>query len=258
MQNLKKKLLPPFFPILFSCLCLTGCATKEKEDPYKNLDAQLIYNSGIKNLKKYNYQEAIADFEGLESHYPFGEYTDKSQLGAIYAHYKQNEYPEALASADRFIRVHPRHAHVDYAYYMKGLIQFAESIGFIAKYFPMERSERDSKAAEEAFETFTLLINKFPKSRYVCDSRKRLMYLYTVIAENELHAAKYYFERKAYIACANRASTILERFPQSFVTEEALAIQVKAYRELELFDLANDSLAVLKLNYPNSTYLRTL
>lgn len=258
MQNLKKKLLFPLFPILLSSLCFTGCATKEKEDPYKNLEAQLIYNSGIKNLKKYNYQEAITDFEALESHYPFGEYTDKSQLGAIYAHYKQNEYPEALASADRFIRVHPRHEHVDYAYYMKGLVQFAESIGFIAKYFPMERSERDSKAAEEAFETFNLLINQFPNSRYVCDSKKRLIYLYTVIAENELHSARYYLQRKAYIAAANRASTILERFPQSFVTQEALAIQVQAYRKLELPELANDSLAVLKLNYPQSTYLGTL
>lgn len=255
MQNLKKFLLTP---LVLSSLCLPGCATREPDDPYKNLEPQLIYNSGVKNLKKYRYEEAVNDFEGLESHYPFGEYTDKSQLASIYAYYKQNSYPEALAAAERFIRVHPRHEHVVYAYYMKGLIHFTESIGFVAKYFPMERSERDSKAAEESYEAFKLLIEMFPNSSYVPDAKKRLVYLYTVLAENELHAARYYYARKAYIAAANRCSTILERFPQSFVTEEALAIQVKAYRQLELPCLAQDSLSVLKLNYPQSKYLETL
>jgi len=237
---------------------LFGCASKEKEDPYKNLEAKAIYDAGVKHLKKHQYLEAAADFEGLESHYPFGEYTDKAQLAAIYAHYKQNEYPEALASAEHFIKIHPRHDHVDYAYYMKGVVQFTESVGFIAKYFPMERSERDSKAAEEAFETFSYLVNNFPKSGYVPDCKKRLMYLYTVISENELHAARYYLQRKAYIAAANRASMLLERFPQSAATEEALAIQIESYRKLGVPELANDSLAVLKLNYPQSSYLRKL
>lgn len=255
MQNLKKEILSL---LTISSLLLSGCATKKTDDPYKNLEPQLIYASGLKNLKKYRYEEAVNDFEALESHYPFGEYTDKSQLATIYAYYKQNQYPEAQAAAERFIRVHPRHEHVVYAYYMKGLIHFAESIGFVAKYFPMERSERDSKAAEEAYEAFSLLIEKFPNSHYVPDSKKRLVYLYTVLAENELHAARYYLQRKAYIAAANRASTILERFPQSCTTEEALCIQIQAYRKLCLNVLANDSLAVLKLNYPNSSFLNTL
>lgn len=255
MQNLKKEILLPF---ILSSLFLTGCATKTPDDPYKNLEAKLIYDSGLKNLKKYRYEEAVADFEALDSHYPFGEYTDKSQLATIYAYYRQSMYPEALASAERFIRVHPRHEHVDYAYYMKGLIHFAESIGFFAKYFPMERSERDSKAAEEAYDSFNLLIELYPNSVYVADAKKRLVYLYTVLSENELHAARYYLKRKAYIAAANRCSIILERYPRSYITEEALAIQVQAYRKLGLPSLAEDSLSVLKLNYPQSTYLGTL
>jgi outer membrane protein assembly factor BamD len=255
MQNLKKQIL---LSMVLSSLFLSGCANKTPKDPYKNLEARLIYNSGLKNLKKYRYEEAVKDFDGLESHYPFGEYTDKSQLASIYAHYKQSEHAEALAKAERFIRMHPRHEHVVYAYYMKGVIHFAESVGFVARYFPMERSERDSKAAEEAFDAFNVLIERFPNSCYVPEAKKRLVYLYTVLSENELHAARYYLKRKAYIAAANRSSTILERYPRSYVREEALCIQIKAYRKLGLFCLANDSLAVLRANYPNSTYIRTL
>jgi len=246
------------FIITFIGITMFGCAQLSKEEKYNKMSAKEIYQQGHKNAQKRRFPDASEDFEALEARYPFGEYAEQAQLGAIYSLYRSDEYSQAQAAADRFIREHPRHKYVDYAFYIKGLVSFAESLGFISKYLPMERAQRDTKAAEETLVNFAELIQRYPQSQYAPDAKKRMVYIRNVLAENELHAARFYMNRDAYLAAANRGNYVVEHFDQSPQVEEALVIMVKAYKELALYDLANDALKVLRHNFPNSPTLKTL
>lgn len=217
-----------------------------------------IYMTGVKNVEKKNYTVAVEDFEALESRYPFGEYADKAQLGAIYANYLNEEMTIALPAVERFLRMYPRHPNVDYAYYMKGLIHFSEALGFFSKYLPMDREDRDPTSAKKSLQAFSILINAFPNSIYAKDAELRIVYLRNLIANNELVAARFYLKKGAYLAAANRANAIITHFDRSPTMPEALSIMVKAYRKLELNQLANDSYRVLVLNYPDSPYAKEL
>lgn len=243
---------------VLALLSLAGCSTTNPEDKYDQMTADDLYQQGLTHLEKKRYPEAVEDFEALEARYPFGDYAEKAKLAEIYGYYMRNDWPSAMASADRFIKIHPRHDHIDYAYYMKGLIHFSESVGTYTKYLPMDRAERDVTPSKEAFDAFNELTARFPYSKYTPDAKKRMVYLRNVIAANELHAARFNMDRTAYLAAANRSKYIIEHFDHSPIVEEALFIQVAAYRKLGLHDLAQDSLRVLELNYPNSTFLREL
>lgn len=246
---------------LLTILCvagLAGCAHKSKDERFDEMTASDLYNTGVTLAKKKKFYDAAEHFEALEARYPFGEYAEKAKLAEIYAYYMNNDWPSALASAERFIKVHPRHNHVDYAFYMKGLSHFSESLGMISKYLPMDRAERNVQATKEAFESFSELVYRYPGSEYAPDAKKRMVYLRNVIAANELHAARFNMDRKAYLAAANRANYIITHFDQSPAIEEALYIQAMAYKRMNLDKLANDSTAVLKLNFPESTFLKEL
>lgn len=246
--------------LLLTIVFLYGCASSEskKEAYYDKFDDQQMYAMAIKDIKSKHYVKAVESLEALDARYPFGDYADKAQLLIIYAYYEADDYPSALASAERFIRVHPRHESVDYAYYMRGLVNFHEALGFVDRYLPMDRKDRDQTAAKKSYADFTSLVDRFPKSNYVADAEKRMIYLRNIIAQNELAAARYYMKRGAYVAAANRGSYVLENFDQSPAMEEALAIMVEAYRKLAMNDLADSTLVVLKQNFPNSKYLNRL
>ena len=245
--------------IVLSCAALTlaGCHSQTKDERYNNLTATQIYDEGIKNIKKQRYTQAIEDFEALESRYPFGEYADKAQLGAIYAYYLNEDYPAALPAVDRFIRMYPRHHHVDYAYYMKGLINFNEALGFYGKYFK-DHEERDTTTAKKGIQAFNSLLSAFPNSTYAPDAAQRVLYLRNQVAAHELVAARFYMRKGAYLAASNRANIVIEEFDQTPSMPEALAIMINAYRKLELNHLADDAYRVLVLNYPNSPYVEEL
>jgi outer membrane protein assembly factor BamD len=164
------------------------------------------------------------------------------------------DYPSALPAVERFIRMYPRHPDVDYAYYMKGLIHFSEAMGFFNRYLPMEREDRDPTPAKKALSAFTLLTQQYPNSQYANDAKQRIIYLRNLVAQNELVAANFYLRKGAYLAAANRASFVVTNFDGSPSLAEALSIMVKAYRALELNDLANDAYRVLALNYPDSRF----
>lgn len=248
--------------IKISCLLVTlilaGCQTASKDEKYNAMTANEIYQQGVKHVNKKRFGQAVEDFEALEARYPFSDFADKAQLGAIYAHYLNEDYAQSLPATERFIRMYPRHKNVDYAYYMKGLIHFSEALGFFSKYLPMNRAERDPMPAKKSLASFQHLIAHYPDSIYIDNAKKRMIYLRNLIAENELYAARFNLKKGAFLAAANRANYIVVHFDKAPQMEEALAIMVQAYRELERNDLAQDALAVLALNFPKSEFLTKL
>jgi len=241
--------------ILITGLILTGCNTNKK-DLYKGLSEEAIYSQAQKNVAKENFAQAAKDFEALESRYPYGKYSDKAQLGIIHAYYKRHEPALALSAADRFIRMNPRHPEVDYAYYLKGLVGFDQNTSLVYRYLPLDRSARDPSPAQESFDAFKVLIERFPKSKYVADARQRMIFLREQLASHEFQVIEYYVKRGAYLSAANRANHIVKYFGETSVVPKALAEMVKAYRKLGMTELANEALKTLQNNYPNSVELK--
>lgn len=241
--------------MLFSTF-ITACGLlPEQGDETSGWSASKLYSEAKAQLNAGNYQRAIQLFERLEARYPFGPYAQQALLEVAYAHYKDNEPASAIAAADRFIRLYPNHPHVDYAYYLKGLANFVEQRGLLAGLGSQDMSERDPKAARESFEAFRELVTRFPDSKYTPDALARMRYLVNALASHEVHVARYYFKRGAYVAAANRGKYVVENYPQAPAIEEALYLMAKSYDRLELTDLRDDALRVLKLNFPNSPYL---
>jgi len=216
--------------------------------------AQKIYAEAKDNLNDGNYARAVKLFETLESRYPFGRYAQQAQLEVAYAYYKDNEPISAIAACDRFIKLHPNHPNVDYAYYLKGLANFNDDLGLLGGLVDQDMSERDPQAARDAFLSFKELVTRFPDSKYAADSTARMKYLVNALASNEVHVAKYYMKREAWIAAANRGKTVLRSYPDAPALEEALAIMVVSYDKLQLPELSQDARRVLLLNFPNSKY----
>ncbi len=242
--------------LLSAALTLGGCGLlPEVKDETAGWSAQKIYSEAKDDLNQGNYERAVKLFETLESRYPFGRYAQQAQLEIAYAYYKDNEPISAIAAADRFIKLHPNHPNVDYAFYLKGLANFNDDLGYLGKLVDQDLSERDPRAARDAFLSFKELVTRFPDSKYAEDSNARMKYLVNALAGNEVHVAKYYLKRKAWVAAANRAKEVLKTYPEAPVLEEALAIMVVAYDKLKLTDLRDDAQRVLKLNFPNSKFV---
>jgi outer membrane protein assembly factor BamD len=245
---------------LFLLLTLSACGllSKKAEDS-KNWSASKYYSEAKSELNEGNYSAAIKLFEGLEARYPYGRYAQQAQLEIAYAYYKDGEQAQAIAAADRFIKLHPNHTNVDYAYFLKGLANFNDDIGLMGivseKILNQDMSERDPKASRESFENFRELVARFPKSKYTPDAVQRMKHLVNVVALNEVQVARYYMRRGGYIAAANRAQFALKEYPQTPAIEEALFIMVKAYDALGMTDLRDDAARVMKKNFPDSRFL---
>ncbi len=241
--------LLPLFAIVLTVLTVTGCG--KKDDIYKNMTAQQIYEKGKYAALRKDYPEAIKDFDTLEARYPYGEWTDKGQLALIHAYANGDDEESALAAADRFIRVHPRHANVDYAYYMKGVVNFNKNFSLVFRQMPIDRSMRDSTFAQKAFDDFRTLIEKFPSSKYAPDARKRMILMREQLADHELHVAEYYLNQGADLAAANRAGYLVNQYPRTTAAYEALKIMSKTYKDLGMTQEAKESQAMLKENFPH-------
>jgi outer membrane protein assembly factor BamD len=243
--------------LLAAALTLGGCGLlPEVKDETAGWSAQKLYAEAKDNLNSGNYERAVKLFETLEARYPFGRYAQQAQLEVAYAYYKDNEPISAVAACDRFIKLHPNHPNVDYAYYLKGLANFNEDLGLLGKLVNQDLSERDPRAARDAFLAFKELVTRFPDSKYAADSAARMKYLVNALASNEVHVAKYYMKREAWVAAANRAKEVLKTYPEAPALEEALAIMVVAYDKLNLTDLRDDAQRVLTLNFPDSPYAK--
>ncbi len=235
---------------------LVACASgdNEKYDETKNWSAERLYKEAKSELQAGSYKKAAEYYQKLEARFPYGKYAQQAQLELAYALYKDNEPVLALSEVDRFIKVYPDNVHVDYAYYLKGLINFNEDLGMFGGIANQDMSERDPKAAMESFESFRELVQRFPNSKYTPDAYARLKYLVTALANNEVHVAAYYLRRKAYVAAVNRAQSVLTNFPQTPAVEQALIVMVKSYDAMGLTELRDDADRTLKVNYPKTTY----
>jgi len=208
----------------------------------------MLYADAKDELDNKNYEKAVKGFETLQSRYPYGRYAQQAQLETAYAYFKQNEPESALAAADRFIKQYPNNPHVDYAYYLKGLINFNEDLGLIGHIVKQDLSDRDPNAARDAFDAFKDLVTRFPDSKYADDARLRMQYLINALARHEIQVASFYLRRGAYVAAANRAKEVLADYAQTPSTRDALQIMVQAYDALGMKDLRDDAQRVLSLN----------
>ncbi len=240
-------------------ISLGGCGWfGEKPDKTRDWSADRLYREAKSALAGHDYETAIDYYEKLESRFPFGPLAQQAQIEIAYAYYKDSQTASAIAAADRFIKLYPNHPNVDYAYYLKGLVSFNQGKGFFDRYLPMDESERDPASARQAFLDLSELVKRFPESKYAEDARQRMLFLRNNLAKHEVHVANYYMKRDAYLAAANRAKYVIENYQRTPAVPEALVIMVKAYRKLGLDDLANDSLRVLKLNFPEQEALAEL
>lgn len=241
---------------LILVLCVSACGLlPEQIDETKNWSADKLYTTAKEKLTEGSYEAAIKMYEKLEARYPYGRYAQQAQLEVAYAYYKDAQIASALSAAERFIKLHPNHPNVDYAFYLRGLANFNDDLGLLGSYAGQDMSERDPKSAREAFNAFKDLATRFPNSKYAPDSVQRLNYLVNMLAASEVNVARYYMKRGAFVAAANRAQSSLKTYPQATANEEGLLILVQAYDKLGMTDLRNDAERVMKTNFPNSKYL---
>jgi outer membrane protein assembly factor BamD len=242
---------------IFVVLCIAGCSLwKAKPDETINWRDSQFYTEAKKALMKGDYAKAIKYYEQIEIRYPYSRFAMQAQIDLAYAQYKDKNTEAALNSIDRFIKLHPNNPAVAYAYYLKALCSFDGDLGFFASYIGQDPTERDPKAERDAFVVFKELTTRFPDSKYTPDAIQRMRYLVDALASYEIHVARFYLRRGAYIAAANRVQYSLKEYPQAPANEEGLVILVQAYDKLSMVDLRNDAERVLKTNFPDTKYLK--
>ena len=236
--------------LLVGALALLAACSSNAPVIDESLSESELYRKAQVDLDAKNYGAAVETLRALEARYPFGRYADQAQLELIYAYYQNVEAEAATASADRFIRLHPTHPNVDYAYYIRGLASFNRDRGIIERFLPLDMTRRDPGAARDSFNDFAQLINRFPNSQYAPDARARMVYLRNLLAAYDVHVGHYYLKRGAYLAAANRGRYVVENFQQTPSVGDGLALMVAGYNRLAMQDLADSALETLKLNYP--------
>lgn len=242
--------------ILMITLLLSSTACKKwwsKDDddynPYQGMTAEQLYTDAKKSMAKEQYTAAIKRLEAMESMYPFNDYAEQAEIDLIYAYYKKQEYASSAAAAERFIHLYPRAKRVDYAYYMKGMANFQQTRGTLANLLPLDESWRDPGTQSQAYSDFATLVQKFPDSRYKANALQRMIYLRNLFAQSELNVAKYYFERKKYVAAEERASYLIKTYPQAPSAKKALALVYKSDLALGLKEAAANALLVYQNTY---------
>ena len=228
---------------------LFACGTSDKEDITAGWSAEQLYRSAKAEMGDGNYLTAIEQYEILESRYPFGKYATQAQIDVGYAYYKYDELEPAIAAVERFIKLNPRHEAVDYAYYLLGIINFNRGKSFLDKINKRDKADYDQSILRSATSDFQILLTRFPDSKYAADARQRLIFLHDALANSELKAAQYYASRDAWVAAANRTKTILQTYPGTSAIKPALEIQLTAYQQLGLEELATDTQRIIDLNY---------
>lgn len=234
-------------PLLLVVL-LAGCSgndTREDEGP----SAEELYEQADRALKAKNYPRAIQLYRSLTVRYPFGRHAEQAMLDMAFAQFKGGENEAAIQTLDRFLRTYPTHPNVDYAWYLKGLVNYEQTMSFLLKIMPGRASDRDQQAAHQAFRDFQELIRRHPDSRYVADARQRMVFLRNIMADYEIEVGEYYERRKAWIAALNRARYVIENYPGAPATIDALKLMARSYEKLDMPELAADTRLVLEESY---------
>ncbi|MEY4883400.1 MAG: hypothetical protein RIS34_1254 [Pseudomonadota bacterium] len=233
---------------------LGGCSSTP-DDKTAAMSPNKIYAEAKDEMNSGAYEKAVPLLEKLEGRAAGTPLAQQAQLDKAYAHYKSAEPAQAIATLDRFMKLHPASPALDYALYLKGTINFNDNLGMFSFLTRQDLSERDQKASKESFEAYKELVSRFPDSRYTPDARLRMTYIVNSLAQYEVHVARYYFRRGAYLAAINRAQLAVADYRDVPATEEALYIIVKSYDELGMTQLKDDSKRVLEKNFPQSEFL---
>ncbi len=236
-------------------LVLAGCASKPETDRTTNMSPQRLYAEAREEMGNGGWDKAIPLFERLEGRAAGTPLAQQAQIERAYAHYRNGDPAQAVATLDRFLRLHPASPGVDYALYLKGLVNFNDNLGMLSSITQQDLSERDQKAAKESFEAFRELVQRFPDSRYTPDGRARMTYIVNSLAQYEVHVARYYYSRGAYVAAISRAQLALTDYQDVPAQEEALFLLMKSYDALGMAQLRDDSRRVLERTYPGSDFL---
>ena len=243
--------------VVFLGAASSGCSWfGEKPDVTKDWSAVRLYSAAKERLENKDYEKSIEYYEKLEARYPFGPHSQQAQLDIAYAYYKNEDSAAAVAAADRFIKLHPRHPNVDYAYYIKGLANDVKTGGWVARVVKKDYSKRDTGAATEAFQDFSELTRRFPNSKYAQDAAQRMLFLKNTLAMYEVNVARYYLSRGALVAAANRARYVVENYQRTPAMPDALVVLAKTYKAMQLTSLSEDAVRVLELNYPDHPGIR--
>jgi outer membrane protein assembly factor BamD len=242
-------------PALLLALLVTGCAS-DLQDETVGWSAQRLYGEAKDAMGSKDWPRAIRYLEKLEARYPYGRYAQQAQLEIAYAHWKDGERALAIAAVDRFIKMYPNHSNIDYAWYLKGLINFNDQYGMLSQITTPDMSDRDPKSTRESFAAFKEVVTRYPDSRYAPDAMLRMRYLVNALASHEVHVARYYMKRGAYLAAANRAQYAIQHYPQAPALEEAVFVLVLAYDRLGMNDLRDAADRVMRTNFPDSRYLK--
>jgi outer membrane protein assembly factor BamD len=238
--------------LVLSCAYLAACSSS---DIREELTEREYYKQAREAIEDNNFMIASERLQQLESLYPFGQYTEQAQLELIYTQHMMSDMESALASAERFIRLHPQHEQVDYAYYMRGLSVYELGFSFVERYTPAEQARRDPTPFRDAFNHFDELVRRYPDSQYNEDAKKRMVFLRDRLAQYEIGVGKFYMKRHAYLAAAHRGERVMLNFQGTSVVGDALALQVEAYELLGQDFESQQALALLKLNYPKHPQL---
>jgi outer membrane protein assembly factor BamD len=244
-----------FSLLLFIALALGACSTNP-DDETVGWSAQRLYGEAKDAMNNKDWQRAIRYLEKLEARYPYGRFAQQAQLEIAYANWKDGERASGVAAADRFIKMYPNHQNADYAWYLKGLINFNDNYGVLSNVTTPDMSDRDPKSTRDSFAAFKEVVTRFPDSRYAPDAAARMRYLVNALASHEVHVARYYMKRSAYIAAVNRAQHAIKHYPQAPAVEEAVFILVKAYDALGMTELRDAADRVMQKNFPESDYLK--
>ena len=249
---------PPPIRFLIAILLASALAAcdllPEVKDETASWSADKLYQEAHSMMVTGNYTRAVKLYDTLEGRFPYGRYAQQAILEGAYSNYRAGETATAVAACDRFIRTYPNHPNVDYAYYLKGVVNFREDQGLFGYVVEQDLSERDPKLTRESFNAFKELISRFPESKYAPDSAKRMQYLTNALSSYEVHVATYYYSRGAYVAAVNRAQASLTSYPQTPANEDALILLVRSYDKLNMPQLRDDARRVLVQTYPNGKY----
>jgi outer membrane protein assembly factor BamD len=257
-RNFKQLPSTLLLAVLFSLMILSGCAGSDgSKDDADIWSETKLYSEATAKLNDTDFAKCGKYFEKLEARFPFGPYSQQAQINAAYCYWKAQEQTQALVAIDRFIKLHQGSPSLDYAYYLKGLITFNDDLGWLGKFTGQDLSERDPKAAKEAFESFKVVVERFPNSKYTPDSLDRMRHIVNSLAEADVIVARYYYQRGAYLAATNRAQLVIRDYDRAPAVEEALYILTKSYEKLGMTQLSNDVARVFKLNFPDSEMMIT-
>ncbi len=241
--------------LLFASVLVAGCGGKKRLDAVEVLPVEQLYAEGKLALDNGNTDRAERYLQRLVARFPYGEYSELAQLDLAYAQYRERKYEEAYSSINRFIKLYPAHRNIDYAYYLRGLINFDRQSGLLTRWIESDYTRRDLNHARQSFQDFSELLKRYPNSRYASETRQRMVHLRNGLAQGELNTALFYFRREAFIAAINRAQFLVENYQETPQAGDALAILTESYARLGRTQQSKDARKVLAANYPQHPYL---